>query len=103
MRAASLFVQDDAFRIFDAPEGLLNLHKMGWAIANHSAAHYPIGERHVEHLLSDQFEECEKFIEGLIGQGSDYWVFPFSRHIEQSAIGIIHNRRPEVKAVVVGN
>jgi Polysaccharide deacetylase len=89
---ANSFLREDAFRAFDTPQGLLELHRKGWIIANHSAAHYPIGEKHVTTDLLEQFFECEQFIKSLINEESDFWVFPFDRNIEWSAIDAIRQR-----------
>jgi peptidoglycan/xylan/chitin deacetylase (PgdA/CDA1 family) len=100
---ASEAVREDAFRIFDTADGLLELHKMGWVIANHSAAHYPIGEKHVNHILVDQFEECEAFIRNVFGMASEYWVFPFGRNIERAAIDAVRAYDTKLTAVLVDN
>jgi peptidoglycan/xylan/chitin deacetylase (PgdA/CDA1 family) len=94
-------VQQEAFKIFDTPEGLLVLRKQGWAITNHSAAHYPIGESHVNDILLEQFEECEQFIRDLTGAASGYWVFPFDRKVDPAAIDQIQQRRPDQAVVLV--
>jgi peptidoglycan/xylan/chitin deacetylase (PgdA/CDA1 family) len=99
---ASHAVQEDAFRIFETPDGLIELHKRGWVIANHSAAHYPISEQHSHDMLMDEFEECERFIQSLIGTESNYWVSPFGQHIEPSAISASQKRRDEKHIVLVG-
>jgi len=39
--AVSPSVREAAFRIFDTPDGLIELHNRGWVIANHSAAIIP--------------------------------------------------------------
>lgn len=94
-------VQEDAFRIFDTPEGLTELHKGGWVIANHSAAHYPISEQHGYNMLMDEFEECERFIQSLMGTASNYWVSPFGQYIEPSAISASQQHRDEKHIVLV--
>ena len=96
-------VQEDAFRIFDTPDGLIELHKRGWVIANHSAAHYPISEKHVQDMLMDQFEECERFIQSLIGTESNYWVTPFAQNIEPSASSASQKHRDEKNIVLVAD
>lgn len=78
--------QHRAFRIFDTPEALSELRRSGWVLANHSAAHYPIGERGVEVPLLDQFLECERFLVDLVGEESGFWVLPFDRGVELSAL-----------------
>src|SRR5262249_18065986 len=90
--ATSLATREDSFRIFDTPSGLLELHRQGWIIANHSAAHYPIGEKHVQNVMMDQFEECDRWIKELIGHESEYWVFPFDRNIDSTSIDAIRKK-----------
>jgi len=96
-------VQEDAFRIFDTPEGFRELHNRGWVIANHSAAHYPISAQHGADKLLEQFEECDGFIESLLGTKSDYWVTPFGQHIAPSAISARQKPRDEKTIVLVDN
>ena len=81
--------RDDGFRLFETADGLRELCGKDWIVANHSAAHYPIGERHVHHMLMDQFGECASWIQNVIGSDSDYWVFPFDRNTDPAAITMI--------------
>ena len=83
---ADPFMQEEAFRVFDTPEGLSELYRAGWILANHSAAHYPIGESGVEVSVLDQFLECEHFLVDLTGEESTFWVLPFDRRVELSAL-----------------
>lgn len=97
--AANRCVQEDAFRIFDTPAGLAELHDRGWVIANHSAAHYPIGEKHLCEMLVDQFQECERFIQDLIGTASEFWVSPFAHEIAPTDLQTGHD--PSCKPTIV--
>ena len=101
--AVSDEVQSDAFRIFETPQGLLELQARGWTIANHSAAHYPIGEEHVMDIMMQQFEECEKAIRCLTGMASKYWVFPFDWNLESRAIRLVREHRDCPIPVLVRN
>jgi peptidoglycan/xylan/chitin deacetylase (PgdA/CDA1 family) len=98
---ASRSVQEDAFRMFDTSDGLIELHKCGWVIANHSAAHYPISEQHMQDMLMDEFEECERFIQSCIGTESTYWVSPFGQHIKPSAMRASQKHRDDEKNIVL--
>ena len=102
-QAVPLAIQNDAFRIFETPDGIRDLYHHGWVIANHSAAHYPIGQNHVCHMLLDQFDECEKWISDVIGQNSDYWVIPFDVRTDVMAISTIREKRSEKTIVRVGD
>jgi hypothetical protein len=96
-------MRDDAFRLFETADGLRELYRHGWIIANHSAAHYPIGEKHVHHMLMDQFGECASWIQDVTGSDSDYWVFPFDRNTDPAGIATIRNSYPEKIIVRVGD
>jgi len=94
--------QEDAFRIFDTPDGLGGLHKSGWLIANHSAAHYPIGDAVLDGTVNDGFEECDRFVRGITGTESSDWVSPFGCNLEPAiAAGQTHGRERTV--VLVGD
>ena len=69
----------DAFRLFDTGEGLLELARDGWDLANHTAAHYPVGEPSFIHQMEGQFVECEEEYRKLFGSESTFWVLPFDR------------------------
>jgi hypothetical protein len=96
-------MRDDAFRLFETPDGVRELYSKGWVVANHSAAHYPIGEKHVNHMLMDQFDECASWIQAVTGVDCNYWVFPFSRNIDPGSITTIRNHYPEKIIVYVGD
>jgi peptidoglycan/xylan/chitin deacetylase (PgdA/CDA1 family) len=96
-------MRDDAFRLFETPDGVRELYHKGWVVANHSAAHYPVSEKHVQHMLINQFEECASWIQHVIGRDSDYWVLPFDRNTDPAAIATIRNRHSEKTIVRVGN
>src|SRR5262249_33530047 len=99
--AAPEIVRQDAFRVFETPDGVLDLQKRGWVVANHSAAHYPIGEPHVMDPVLSQFEECEKYLHTLTGRESIFWVFPFDRNVVQPAIDAIREKYPAKVIVLV--
>src|SRR4029078_11513679 len=42
--AVTAAMRDDAFRLFDTPDGLSELCRKGWIVVNHSDAHYPSGQ-----------------------------------------------------------
>ncbi len=77
-------VRRDAFRLFEDPAGLGALREAGWVIANHSAAHHPVGEEGRGTEFVDQFTECETFLEQLVGAPTRYWVVPFDRGLQRS-------------------
>jgi hypothetical protein len=89
--AVSPSVREDAFRIFDTPDGLIELHNRGWVIANHSAAHYPIEPDRLGGKMVDSFEECDGFIRGIIGTESGHWVTPFGQHLGVGIAGTDHS------------
>jgi peptidoglycan/xylan/chitin deacetylase (PgdA/CDA1 family) len=102
-KTASPAVQEDAFRMFETPEGLIELHNRGWVIANHSAAHYPISAEHPQDGLIEEFEECDRFLHSLIGTESPYWVSPFGQPLEPSALRASQKHRDEKYIVLVGS
>lgn len=67
----------DAFRLFEAPAGLRDLKARGWTIANHTAAHYPVGFDGCADMFEPQFTECEGAYQKLLGEASMFWVLPF--------------------------
>ena len=75
----SLAVREDAFRLFETEDGLRELAAKDWVIANHSAAHYPVGEAQGVRFLEEQFGECEVALLAAFGKQSDFWVLPFDR------------------------
>jgi peptidoglycan/xylan/chitin deacetylase (PgdA/CDA1 family) len=89
--------RQDAFRLFETPDGLAELRRRGWTMANHSAAHYPVGEDAYLSGFASQFGECEQGFQRLFGEDSRFWVLPFDRghrravelasHIKQQAEG----------------
>lgn len=101
--ATSSATREDAFRIFETPAGMLELHRKGWVIANHSAAHYPVGEKRLHHMLMEQFEECEQWIEELTGKESSYWVMPFDRNTDGASIDAIRKRSGNKSVVRAGD
>jgi len=72
-------LREDAFRLFETPEGLQELAAENWNPANHTAAHYPVGESQGLPFLEDQFNECEDAIVEVLGEPSEFWVLPFDR------------------------
>lgn len=101
--ATSLATREDAFRIFETPAGLLELLRHGWIVANHSAAHYPVGKQHLTHMLLEQFEECDRWIQQLTGRESSYWVLPFDRDTDAAAIDAIREHEGNKTVVQVGD
>lgn len=77
-------VRQDAFRLFETEEGLRKLATENWVIANHTAAHYPVGEAQCLRFLEGQFRECEAAIIEAFGEPSGFWVLPFDRHRRRS-------------------
>ena len=78
--------REDAFRIFDTVDGIKHLAAQGWEIANHSAAHYPVGEDAYISKFAEQFNECEAAMQQHLGSGSRFWVLPFDRKRDDSLI-----------------
>jgi hypothetical protein len=75
----------DAFRLFDTADGLAHLRANGWLMANHSAAHYPIGEETYRERFASQFGECEQVFQELFGEASTCWVLPFDRELKRAS------------------
>lgn len=69
--------QKYAFRLLEAADSLSALKKKGWVIANHTAAHYPVGEDNLLKYFKGQFAECEARYNRLFKENSKFWVLPF--------------------------
>jgi peptidoglycan/xylan/chitin deacetylase (PgdA/CDA1 family) len=82
----SEYFRKDAFRIFDNVEGIKKYKENKWIIANHSSAHYPIGEDSYIHELKNSFLECESAINDNLQIETDFWVIPFERKAKRSKI-----------------
>ncbi len=93
----------DAFRIFDTIDGLRALAEAGWTLANHSAAHWPIGERSAIDHLGAQFEECDEACRNAGLTLSDDWVLPFDRLRAEELELEFRRVAPEKRLVLVGN
>jgi peptidoglycan/xylan/chitin deacetylase (PgdA/CDA1 family) len=96
-------VHKDAFRGFETGEGVRDLQDRGWTVANHSAAHYPIGEPHVMDIVLEQFDECESYLQTLTGRASDFWVFPFDIKLTGEAVDLVRRERSDKAVVLVRN
>ena len=71
--------REDAFRLFETKTGLMELKEKEWTLANHTAAHYPVGEDSFVSHFERQFSECEAEYKTLFGEESRFWVLPFDR------------------------
>ncbi len=71
--------REDAFRLFETKTGLMELKEKEWTLANHTAAHYPVGEDSFLSHFERQFSECEAEYKALFGEESKFWVLPFDR------------------------
>ena len=65
-----------AWKLFDDAQGIQELHKAGWLIANHSAGHYPLSDSDSPEYIRGQFQECDRFLDSLGVHGRFYTV-PF--------------------------
>lgn len=74
---ASELERNDAFRLFETKEGLLELKKRKWILSNHTASHYPISEDSFIDNFEKQFTECESRYKELFKEESKFWVLPF--------------------------
>ena len=74
--------RSDAFRMFETVEGLAELRQGGWMIANHTAAHHPVGSGAAHRLFADQFGECEAAYKRWFGEGWTFLGVPFDRDHE---------------------
>lgn len=93
--------REDAFRMFMDRDAVQTLLNMGWIIANHTAAHYPISQEHSLNLLAEEFQECEAEIESICHEPSDYWVLPFNSSPE--TVSIANSYRGDRYLVFVDN
>ena len=101
----SLF-RDAAMNLFDTKEGLLELSKRDWILANHTVAHYPVGEvSGIKHFVQ-QFEECEQAMVQDFGAESNFLVVPFERKADYRAPELFQTFKDYAKEkylVLVGN
>jgi peptidoglycan/xylan/chitin deacetylase (PgdA/CDA1 family) len=98
-------VRRDAFRLFEDRAGLGVLRDAGWVVANHSAAHHPVGEEGRGEDFGRQFTECETVLQELLGAPTRYWVVPFDRGLQRSSSILDDFRRSggERHLVLVGS
>lgn len=73
-------------RTFDDCSGIRFLADAGWAVTNHSQAHYPVGEDTAIHRFQKDFESCEAEIRKAISRRSMAWVVPFERSHMRSKV-----------------
>jgi peptidoglycan/xylan/chitin deacetylase (PgdA/CDA1 family) len=102
-RATTPAQRADAFRLFLDGDGVRRLHRAGWTVANHTAAHYPVAQAHSLSLLREQFEECEAAIEALCEHPSDHWVLPFDRKRSPDLLRAVEDARGDRALVLVGD
>lgn len=104
-RFASSEVRNLGWSIFETEKGISKLRQYGWLIANHSAAHYPVGEDCCIHLFNDQFEECKQLVTVLNKESSPFLVIPFDRPQYRSArlYEVFSKRKKDEWLVLVGD
>ncbi len=71
-------------QLFESPEGLAELHRAGWSVGNHSAAHWPLGEDSAIDYFEEHYEECERFLKDILNEASPFAVLPFDRATRRS-------------------
>jgi len=76
--------RDYLMRTFDDRSGTRFLKDAGWTVANHSQAHYPVGEDTAIHRFQQDFEKCEAEIREVTCRASRVWVLPFERPPKRS-------------------
>ena len=97
-------VSEDAFRMFETLEGLKSMQQQeGWQIANHSASHYPIGERGCLDQLVEQFEQCTEECQEHGLKLSNDWVLPFDRDRDPNLESTFYNQTKGKRLVLLGN
>lgn len=95
--------REDAFRIFETTDGIRQLKEKGWTIANHTAAHYPVGEDRASHLFKSQFDECEEFCQSVLGEQTRFWVLPFDRYEANNLLSAFQKCGGDRYLVLLGN
>ncbi|MFC1511033.1 hypothetical protein ACFL5U_01440 [Candidatus Margulisiibacteriota bacterium] len=60
------------------------MKERNWILANHTAAHFPVGEDRYINKFCNQFNECESKFKELLGEESKFWVLPFDRVAHRS-------------------
>lgn len=95
--------REDAFRLFDTLDGLQQLRAEGWTLANHSAAHWPIGEPSAIAHLESQFDECARRFAAAGLELSGELVLPFDRIRAPELDRVFDDAFPDDTLVLVGN
>jgi len=81
------------------------LVEAGWTLANHTAAHHPVGEARAADTLAAQFEECAAALRDDFAVDPPYWVLPFDRPGARTAdlTARVRAAAPERTLVLVGD
>jgi peptidoglycan/xylan/chitin deacetylase (PgdA/CDA1 family) len=98
----SAATREDDFKIFDTPDDIVQMHRLGWEIANHSAAHYSCPNSHFVPDAIRQFEEAEEAIKAWTGTAPRFWVLPFGMEADGFLSQAILQRSPSRTPVAVG-
>lgn len=102
-RFTSPEMRRDAFRLFAGPDDLRRLRAEGWLLANHTAAHHPVGEDGLIDRFEEQFSECESLFEDLFQTRSGFWVLPFDRRRSARLFERFEECAGPRRLVLVGN
>ena len=102
-RCSAPHTRSDAFRLFAGRDELRQVRERGWLLANHSAAHYPVGEDSFIGHFEEQFVEGEKWFAERFEARSDFWVLPFDRHRSERLFDRFRECGDGKRLVLVGN
>jgi peptidoglycan/xylan/chitin deacetylase (PgdA/CDA1 family) len=102
---ASEDVRRSCMAMYDDFGGFRDLGNAGWAIANHTARHYPVSAVGQLSLLGPEFTECDECLRDRIGVESPYWVLPFDQSPDPGLDDAFDrmNERGRLVLVHVGN
>jgi peptidoglycan/xylan/chitin deacetylase (PgdA/CDA1 family) len=98
----SAATREDHFKIFDTPDDVIEIQRLGWEIANHSAAHHSCPNVHFVPDAIRQFEEAEEHIKAWTGSAPRFWVLPFGMEADGRLTTAILDRSPSRIPVAVG-
>ena len=102
VESTSAATREDNFKIFDTPDKIAQMHRLGWEIANHSAAHYPCPNIRFVPDAIRQFEEAEEAIKAWTGSTPHFWVLPFGIEADGCLTKAILQHSPRRIPVAVG-
>ena len=95
--------RDAALHAFLHHDDIAALVEAGWTLANHTAAHHPVGEARALDALAAQFESCAAALREDFAVDTPWWVLPFDRMRAPELANRFRALCPERTLVLVGD